>query len=152
MKGLVTNPKFNNTLRHGRSPAFSQKGLATVLDNRLPKKEDMEEDFEIPCDVGPSKGVNALIDQGSDVNIMPLSIYNQLTNEEPVETDIRLSLSIHSYICPIGIVEDVLIKVVDLVFPVDFVVLDIKTDVGRPFVLGKLFLTTAKVVLRFEKG
>ncbi|GKA52424.1 reverse transcriptase domain-containing protein [Tanacetum coccineum] len=96
--------------------------------------------------------MNALVDQGSDVNVMPLSTYMKLTDERPVETDIRLSLASHSYIYPLGIAEDVLIDVAGYVYPVDFVILDIKEDGKRPFILGTPFLTTAKAMIKFDKG
>ncbi|GJS39380.1 ribonuclease H-like domain-containing protein [Tanacetum coccineum] len=35
---------------------------------------------------------------------------------------------------------------------VDFVILDIKEDEKRPFILGTPFLTTAKAVIKFDKG
>nr|GEU99458.1 reverse transcriptase domain-containing protein [Tanacetum cinerariifolium] len=57
---------------------------------------------------------NALVDQGSDVNIMPLSTYMKLTDKKPAETDIRLSLASHSYIYPLGIAEDMLVDVVGI--------------------------------------
>ncbi|GKB78642.1 hypothetical protein Tco_0945537 [Tanacetum coccineum] len=59
--------------------------------------------------------MDALVDQGSDVNVMPISIYKRLTDERPVETDIRLSVVSHSYIYPLGIAEDVLVDVVGYV-------------------------------------
>nr|GEX07103.1 hypothetical protein [Tanacetum cinerariifolium] len=83
---------------------------------------------------------------------MPLSTYMKLTDERPAKTDIRLSLSSHSYICPLGIVEDALVKVAEHVYPMDFVILDIKEDEKRPFILGIPFLTTAKAVIKFDKG
>ncbi|GKE06816.1 hypothetical protein Tco_1398834 [Tanacetum coccineum] len=49
-----------------------------------------------------------------------------LTNERPAKTDIRLSLASHSYIYPLGIAEDVLVDVAGYVYPVDFMILDIK--------------------------
>ncbi|GJQ98219.1 hypothetical protein Tco_0009358 [Tanacetum coccineum] len=67
--------------------------------------------------IGRLKYVNALNDQGSDANVMPLSIYNRLTNEKLVGTDIRLSLASHSYIYPLGIAEDVLIDIAGYVYP-----------------------------------
>ncbi|GJX38498.1 reverse transcriptase domain-containing protein [Tanacetum coccineum] len=70
----------------------------------------------------------------------------------PAETDIRLSLASHSYIDPLGIAEDILVKTVKHVYPVDFVILDIKEDEKRPFVLGTPFLTMAKAVIKFDKG
>ncbi|GJU88880.1 putative ribonuclease H-like domain-containing protein [Tanacetum coccineum] len=44
-----------------------------------------------------------------------------------------------------GIAEDVLVDVAGYVCPVDFVILDIKEDEKRHFILGTPFLTTAKV-------
>ena len=38
------------------------------------------------------------------------------------------------------------------VYPVDFVILDIKEDERRPFILGTPFLTTAKASINFGKG
>ncbi|GJW15678.1 zinc finger, CCHC-type containing protein [Tanacetum coccineum] len=96
--------------------------------------------------------MNALVDQGSDVNIMPISTYMKLTDERSAETDIRLSLASHSYIYPLRIVEDVLIEVAEHVYPVDFVILDIKENEKRLFILGTPFLTTAKAVIKFDKG
>ncbi|GJX99118.1 retrovirus-related pol polyprotein from transposon TNT 1-94 [Tanacetum coccineum] len=118
---------------------------------KVSKKDDIEGKFVIPCSIGRLKYVNALIDQGSDVNVMPMSFYNRLSNEKPVGTDIRFSLANHSYIYPLGIVEDVLIDIVGYVYPVDFVILDIKEDENKPFILGTSFLTMAKAVIRFDK-
>ncbi|GJZ53746.1 reverse transcriptase domain-containing protein [Tanacetum coccineum] len=83
---------------------------------------------------------------------MPLSTYMKLTDERPTETDIQLSLASHSYNYPLGIAEDVLVDVASYVYPMDFVILDIKEDEKRPFILGTPFLTTAKTVIKFDKG
>ncbi|GKB98458.1 zinc finger, CCHC-type containing protein [Tanacetum coccineum] len=48
--------------------------------------------------------------------------------------------------------EDVLVKVAEHVYPMDFVILDIKEDKKRPFILGTPFLTMAKAVIKFYKG
>ncbi|GJV25665.1 reverse transcriptase domain-containing protein [Tanacetum coccineum] len=96
--------------------------------------------------------MNALVDQGSDVNVIPLSIYKRLTDKRPAETDIRLSLASHSYIYPLGIAEDLLIDIAGYVYPVDFVILDIREDEKRPFILGTPFLTIAKAMIKFDKG
>ncbi|GJW24307.1 reverse transcriptase domain-containing protein [Tanacetum coccineum] len=66
--------------------------------------------------------------------------------------DIRLSLASHSYIYPLGIADEVLVEVAEHVYPVDFVILDIKENEKRPFILGTPFLTTAKAVIKFDKG
>ncbi|GJZ60240.1 zinc finger, CCHC-type containing protein [Tanacetum coccineum] len=102
--------------------------------------------------IGGLKHVNPLVDQGSDVNVMPYFTYMKLTNERPVETEIRLLLASHSYIYPLGIVEDVLVEIVEHVYLVDFMIIDIKEDEKRPFILGTPFLTTAKAAIKFDKG
>nr|GEU51279.1 hypothetical protein [Tanacetum cinerariifolium] len=78
--------------------------------------------------------------------------YRKLTNERPVETDIRLFLASHLYIYPLGIAKDILVDVAGYVYPIEFVILDIKEDEKRPFILGTPFLTTAKAVIKFNKG
>ncbi|GKA27367.1 zinc finger, CCHC-type containing protein [Tanacetum coccineum] len=123
-----------------------------ILKKMITKKEDVRENFEIPCSIRGLKHVNALVDQGSDVNVMPYFTYIKLTDEMPVETNIRLSLASHSYIYPLGIAEDVLVEVAEHVYPVDFVIFDIKEIEKRPFVLGTPFLTTAKAAIKFDKG
>ncbi|GKD24433.1 MAK10-like protein, partial [Tanacetum coccineum] len=123
-----------------------------ILKKKITKKEDIEGNFDIPCSIGDLKHIYALVDQGSDVNVMPYSTYMRLTDKRAAETDIRLSLAGHSYIYPLGIVEDVLVEVAKHVFPVDFVILDIKENEKRPFILGTPFLTTAKATIKFDTG
>ncbi|GJX82593.1 MAK10-like protein [Tanacetum coccineum] len=51
-----------------------------------------------------------------------------------------------------GIVEDVLVEVAEHIYPVDFMILDIKENENRPFILGTPFLTTAKASIKFDTG
>ncbi|GKB98325.1 MAK10-like protein [Tanacetum coccineum] len=128
------------------------EGLVAILRKKITRKEDIRGNFKIACNIGELKHMNALVDQGSDVNVMPLSTYMKLNDERHAETDIRLSLASHSYIYLLGIAEDVLVEVAEHVYPMDFVILDIKEDEKRPFFLGTPFLTTAKAVIKFDKG
>ncbi|GJS85814.1 MAK10-like protein [Tanacetum coccineum] len=161
IEGLVDNHRFNDSLSTARVGKMKWKtynllprGLIyeAILKKKITKKANIGGNFEIPYNIGGLKYMNALIDQGSDVNVMPLSTYKKLTGERPAETDIRLSLASHSYIYPLGIAEDVLVYVAGYVYPVDFVILNIKEDKKRPFILGTPFLTTAKAVIKFDKG
>ncbi|GKC24681.1 putative reverse transcriptase domain-containing protein [Tanacetum coccineum] len=81
---------------------------------------------------------------------MPYSTYMKLTDEKPAETDIRLSLASHSYIYSLGIAKGVLVEIAEHVYPVDFVILDIRENENRPFILGTPFLTTAKDSIKFN--
>ncbi|GJX60595.1 MAK10-like protein, partial [Tanacetum coccineum] len=161
IEGLVDNNRFNNSLsgtRVGKKKGKTYKVLPrgpvydAILKKKITKKEDIGGNFEIPCNIGGQKGINALVDQGSDVNVMPYTTYMKLIDKRPVEMDIRLSLASHSYIYPLGVVKDVLVVVAVHVYLVDFVILDIKENEKRPFILGTPFLTMAKATIRFDKG
>nr|GEW45425.1 putative ribonuclease H-like domain-containing protein [Tanacetum cinerariifolium] len=150
IKGLVDNHRFNDSLsevRVGKGHVYE-----AILKKKITRKEDIGGNFEIPCNIGVLKGINALVDQGSNVNVMPFSTYMKLTDERPVEIDIRPFLVSHIYIYPLGIAEDMLVDVDDHVYPMDFIDLDRKEDEKRPFILGTPFLKMAKAVIKFNKG
>ena len=63
-----------------------------------------------------------------------------------------LQLADHSIARPYGVIEDVLILVKQLVFPVDFVVMDIEEDPDIPIILGRPFMTTANCIVDMGKG
>ncbi|GJS82522.1 zinc finger, CCHC-type containing protein [Tanacetum coccineum] len=161
IKGLVNNNIFNNSrsrTQAGKKRRKEYKVLPwgpaydAILKKLITKKEDTGGNFEIPCSIGNLKHVNALVDQGFDVNVMPYSTYMKLTDKRPTKTDIRLSLASHSYIYPLGIAEDVLVKIAEHVYLVDFMILDVRENKNRPFILGTPFLTTAKASIKFDTG
>ncbi|GJW25488.1 zinc finger, CCHC-type containing protein [Tanacetum coccineum] len=126
IEDLVDNHKYNDSLLAtclGNMDSETYKSLPigsmydTILIQKLARKKGWEGNFVISCSVGKLKYLNALVDQGSDVNIMPLTIYNKLHSEKPMRTNIRLSLANHSYVYPEGIAEDVLIDVAGFVYP-----------------------------------
>ncbi|GJW08113.1 zinc finger, CCHC-type containing protein [Tanacetum coccineum] len=161
IEGLVINNRFNDSLSRarvrkvkGKTYNVLHRGLVyeVVLKKKITKKEDIKGNFEIPYSIGGLKYVNTLVDQGSDVNVMPYSTCMKLADERPAETDIRLSLASHSYIYPLGIAKDVLVEVDEHVYPVDFVILDIKENKKRPFILRTPFLTMDKAAIKVDKG
>ena len=58
--------------------------------------------------------------------MMPLSIYKKLGLREAKPINIRLQLADGTVKEPKGIVEDVLVRAGKFIFPVDFVVLELK--------------------------
>ncbi|GKE46885.1 MAK10-like protein [Tanacetum coccineum] len=122
IKGLVNNNIFNNSRSRTQSGKKRRKAYKVlpggpaydaILKKLITKNEDIGGHFEIPCSIGNLKHVNALVDQGADANVMPYSTYMKLTDKRPTKTDIRLSLASHSYIYPLGIAEDVLVKIAE---------------------------------------
>ena len=51
-----------------------------------------------------------------------------------------------------GVLENVLVKVDKFIFPVDFIVLDIKEDKAVPPILGIPFLATGRALIDVEEG
>ncbi|GJU89282.1 MAK10-like protein [Tanacetum coccineum] len=151
-KRELTQVKEEESVESHSSQPVGGPVYEAILKKKITKKEDIGGNFEIPCNIGGLNHMNALVDQGSNVNVMPLFTYKKLTNERPAETDIKLSLASHSYIYALGIAKDVLVDVAGYVYPVVFMVLDITEDEKRPFILGTPFLTTAKSVIKFDKG
>ena len=67
---------------------------------------------------------------------MPMSWYRKMGLGSPKPTTIVLQLADRSLARPDGIIEDVLVQVGSLIFPVDFVILDFEADPVVPFILG----------------
>jgi len=51
---------------------------------------------------------------------------------------------------PYGVVEDVLVKVKEFIFPMDFVVMEIEEDNEVPLILGRPFMKTTRVIIDVE--
>ncbi|GJR75683.1 reverse transcriptase domain-containing protein [Tanacetum coccineum] len=65
---------------------------------------------------------NALADLGASINLMPYSVWNNLSLPELTPTCMTLELADRSITKPIGIAEDVFVNVGKFQFPADFVV------------------------------
>jgi hypothetical protein len=75
--------------------------------------------------------------------------------EELQPTSITLRLAERSIKSPIGILEDVLVKVNQFVLPTDFILLDMEEcpmPLPLPIVLGRPFMKTADTKISMKKG
>ena len=110
----------------------------------------------ISVNIGGTCIDKALLDLGVNVNQLAYSMYKQLGLGELKPTNITLSLADQSVKIPKGIVEDVLVKVDDFYYPVDFVVLD-KEPMAEsthqvPIILGRPFLATDNAIINCRNG
>ena len=78
---------------------------------------------------------------------MPLSVMKKLQIEEVKPTRISLQLADLSIKLPVGVVEDLLVKVGPFIFPVDFVILDMEEEVKSSIILGRPFLATRRALI-----
>src|SRR5262249_34256829 len=53
---------------------------------------------------------------------------------------------------PMGIIEDVLVKVKNFIYPVDFMALDMEEERDAPLILGRPFLAIARALIVVEGG
>ena len=74
---------------------------------------------------------------------MPFFLYKKLDLVEMRPATISLQLIGHSVKYPIGILEEVLIKVEDLYVPIEFVMLEMEEDTRTSIILGRPLLTIA---------
>ncbi|XP_076917602.1 uncharacterized protein LOC143577737 [Bidens hawaiensis] len=105
---------------------------SAVLQNKLSKKMTDPGSFTIPCLIGSLLVSNALAD---------------LDLGEPKPTRISIQLADCFVKYPRGIVENMLVKIDNFVFPVDFVILDMDEDKNVPLILGCPFLATARALI-----
>ncbi|GJZ10420.1 reverse transcriptase domain-containing protein [Tanacetum coccineum] len=77
----------------------------------------------------------ALADLGASINLMPLSIWKQLSLPELTLSRMTLELADRSVAHPKGVSEDVFVKVGKFYFPADFVVVDYDVDPRVPLIL-----------------
>ncbi|GKB60897.1 reverse transcriptase domain-containing protein [Tanacetum coccineum] len=102
--------------------------------------------FLIPCDFPKLDECLALADLGASINLMPLSVWKQLSLPELTSTRMTLELADRSVAHPKGVAEDVFVKVGKIYFPDDFVVVYYDVDPRVPLILGRPFLRTARAL------
>lgn len=84
------------------------------------------------------------------INLEPSFVYRKLGLEEVKETIVLLQLADRYIKHPRGNIENVLIKV-ELVFPMDFIGLDIEEDLGILIILGRPFLEINRTSIDMDK-
>ncbi|GJS78113.1 reverse transcriptase domain-containing protein [Tanacetum coccineum] len=89
----------------------------------------------------------ALADLGASINLMPLSIWKELSLPALTKTRMILELADRMISTPTGIAEDVFVKVGTFFFPANFVVVDYVADPRVPLILGRPFLRMARALI-----
>nr|GEV85796.1 reverse transcriptase domain-containing protein [Tanacetum cinerariifolium] len=102
-----------------RTP-MNEHCLAVIL-NKLPKKLGDPGKFLIPCEFLGMDERLALADLGASINLMPLSVWEELSLSKLTPTCMTLELADRMLSKPIGIAKDVSVKVGVFQFPADFV-------------------------------
>ncbi|GJY19154.1 reverse transcriptase domain-containing protein [Tanacetum coccineum] len=156
MDALTQIPKFIKVLKDLLKDKEKLEELANtlinaecsaILLNKVPKKLKDPRKFLIHCILQNLEVCNSLADSGASINLMPLSIYEKLGIGPLKPTRMTLELANRSITFPMGIAEDVIVKVENFNFLADFVIIDFDADPRVPIILGRPFLRTAKALV-----
>jgi hypothetical protein len=131
--------------------------VSAVLLGKLPPKLKDPGSFTVPCTIGNKGFEEAMLDLGASINLMPYHIYKTLSLDDIKPLKISLKMADQRMVTPRGVVEDVLVKIDDLLIPADFVVLDMKESLNGeenviPIILGRPFMATAGTRIDVQKG
>ncbi|RDY14600.1 hypothetical protein CR513_00319, partial [Mucuna pruriens] len=120
-----------------------------------PKKMQRSLSFLNPCTIGDYTFVDAMLDLGASINVMPASVYKSLNFGVLEPTCVVIQLANRSVVQPVDICEDVLIQVNDLIFPIDFYVLEMEDETSgkrSTLILGRPFLMMARTKIDIHLG
>ncbi|XP_073221501.1 uncharacterized protein [Cicer arietinum] len=111
---------LSNKRKHDdNETVFLTEECSAIVQNKLHPKLKDPESFSIPCVIGNMSFVHALCDIETSVSLMPLLVCKKLDVGELKPTNISLQLVDQSIKYPVGILEDVPIKVGQLFIPAD---------------------------------
>ncbi|XP_043717496.1 uncharacterized protein LOC122665411 [Telopea speciosissima] len=127
--------------------------VSAVITDLPPKLKDPGAPL-ISCVIGDLSIDKALLDLGASVNILLGSVFEKFGLGELKSTEVILQLVDRSVKRPRGLLEDVLVKVDDLYFPVDFLVLDMESTSPKlpPIILGHPLLATTNAYNNCRSG
>nr|GEV51903.1 reverse transcriptase domain-containing protein [Tanacetum cinerariifolium] len=148
IKGLLTNKEKLYELAR----TLLNEHCSAVLLKKLPEKLGDPGKFLIPCDFSRMDECLALANLGASINLMPLSVWNKLSLPELSPTCKTLKLADRSISHPVGVAEDVFVKVETFHFLADFVVVDFDADPRDRLILERSFLKTGRALIDVYEG
>ncbi|XP_074298536.1 uncharacterized protein LOC141629432 [Silene latifolia] len=148
MKDILSrNRNFNEI----ETIAFTEE-CSALLQNKSPPKLKDPGSFSIPCTIGTHVIDKALFDLGASVSVIPYSVCEKLNMGNLKVTSVTLQMADRTVKRPLGVLEDVPVKIGKFFIPVDLIVLDMAEDTQIPIILGRPFLHTAGVVIDVKHG
>ena len=96
-----------------------------------------------------------MLDLGASINVMPLSIFKAFNLGPLKDTRVVIQLADRSNVYPEGVVEDVLVKVNEFIFPADFYIVDMNDDNSvnsTVLLLSRPFMSTVRTKIDVYEG
>ncbi|XP_042009008.1 uncharacterized protein LOC121757547 [Salvia splendens] len=111
--------------------------------------------FTLSISIGDIQVEHTLCDLGASINVLPYSIYKKLGATKLIDTDIMIQLADRSCIHLEGILEDVIVKVINFLYLADFFVIKMTEPAASEssgVLLGRPFLSTASTIIDVCNG
>ena len=140
--------------RERRKIKLSENISSIILNSLHEKLQDLGAPV-IACTIQNMEFKRVLLDMRASVDILPKLLYDKLSLVALEPMKLELQLADGSVPAPYGRLEDGIVIVGDLAFPVDFIVTDVKIIgalCNAPIILGRPFLATARAITDFDKG
>ncbi|XP_070002877.1 uncharacterized protein [Nicotiana sylvestris] len=144
MKDLVTKKQSMNFQTIKVTHQVSE-----IVHSMAPKLEDPSA-FMIPCTIESDEFAKALCDLGKSINLIPYSVFKTLGMGQPSSTSMRIQMADHTLKRPLGVIEDVLVRVDKFILLANFIILDCEVDYEVPIILGRPFLAMGKALFEVE--
>jgi hypothetical protein len=129
---------------------LTEECSAAIL-NKLPEKKKDPGCPTIDCSIRNQYFNNALCDLRASVSVMPPIVYYKLDHLALEPTSMCLQLADQSVRYPLGITENIPVKIREFFVLVDFVVLDMNPASKVSLILGRPFLSTTNTHIDVEK-
>ena len=153
---IPTFAKFMRDVVNDKRSMSLEEQVAMIIeypfDNKIPEKLGGPRYNHISCSTGNLDINNALCDVGVGVSVMPLTLYHRLNLSKCIATSITLQMADKSTKKPVGMAENVPLKLGGHVIPTDFIILDMPEDEKLSIILGRPFLNTASASLDCLEG
>nr|GEW14005.1 hypothetical protein [Tanacetum cinerariifolium] len=124
---------------------------STIIQRSLPQKRRPRK-FYTTMSYQTLGSKKALADLGASINLMSHTLFRRLGISKLKPTRMSIQLGDRSIKYPIGVCENLLVKVNKFIFLVDFVVLKIDEDELVLIILGRPFLAIARAVIDVHEG
>ena len=160
-EAIKHNPLYAKFLKGICTPHRNPKRIqlsetvSSIMMNSLPIKKRDPGAPMITSEIGEMSFTRSLLDTGASINILPKAIFDRHHVGELQPFLVELCIADRSVRKPHELAEDVIVRIEECYFPVDFLVVDMKMTKElsqAPIILGRPFLATAKAVTDWGKG
>ncbi|XP_057746977.1 uncharacterized protein LOC130966210 [Arachis stenosperma] len=137
---------------HEKEIVLLTEECSAMIQRGIPPKLKDPGSFVVSCTIGKMTLDKVLCDLGACINLMPLSMMRKLAIEELKPTRMSLVMADRSIKTLNGIVENLLVKVREFIFPANFVILDTEEEGNNSIILRRPFLATVRAIIDVKKG